>query len=339
MIKHTIGVIGCGKQGDKHAAALKALGQDVVVADADQKAADNLAARLGCDARSVADVLAGGSISGVVVATPTFTHFDLISKALRAGKDVLCEKPLARNRAEAESLARIEEDTGRHVMVGFIYRHVPAFERLQELGGGDLLGPLVHAHLRIGGRGDHRAWKHRRGEGGGVLNEMAVHMLDLALWLFGPLRRPAVLAAALLAPERRIGGQTLAADAEDYLVVRAETAMGAPVLLLADMVTPAFVQYLDVQYANASAFASIDHNFPARFVLKEGRAEFAPGPHPLAEGGADLYRRQADAFLAMIQGGEPPGRNTIADSIAVAKLVEEIAAQIPEAPAAKSAAR
>lgn len=339
MIKHNIGIIGCGKQGAKHAAAFAALGHDVVVADADSQAAGELAGAKGYAAATAGEIIAGEGISGVVVATPTLTHFDLIAKALRAGKDVLCEKPLARDLSEAEALARIAAETGRHVMVGFIYRHLPAFERLKELGGEDVLGPLVHAYLRIGGRGGHRAWKHRRAEGGGVLNEMAVHMLDLAVWLYGPLHRPAVLAAAQLAAHRKIGGAAIAADAEDYLVIRAETGSGAPVLLLADMVTPAFVQYLDVQHANASVFASIDDRFPARFFLKERRGEFAAGPHLLAEGGADLYRRQADAFLTMMQNDEAPGRNTVSDSIAVARLMEEIAGQIAEAPAAKRGAR
>lgn len=337
MIKRTIGILGCGKQGEKHAKAFLALGHDVVLTDADMSAANRLGESLGCDARGIDTVMFDGLIDGVVVAAPTLLHFDLISIALRAGKHVLCEKPLAASLAEAELLAQLEEETGRHVMVGFIYRFVPAFARLAGLTRDGTLGAPVHAYLRIGGRGDHRAWKHRRGEGGGVLNEMAVHMLDVALWLFGPLRRPEVLAAAQLSPRRSIGGESIAADAEDYLLVRAETDSGAPVVLLADMLTPAFVQYIDAQYENASAFASIDPQFPSRLFLKEGRGALAGGAHALAEGGADLYRSQADAFLTMIGSEEPPAQNTIADSIAVAKLVDEIAAQIGAAPTAKDA--
>lgn len=336
MSKYVIGIIGCGKQGERHAAAFRKLGHDVVVADADPNAAGRLAARLGCKTRSVGAIIADQDISGIVVATPTPTHFDLISAALRAEKDVLCEKPLARTAPEAEALLRLELETKRQVIVGFLYRLVPAYERLRELSAAGVLGPAVHAYLRIGVRGDHRAWKHRRAEGGGVLYEMAVHMLDLALWLFGPLRHPRVLAAGRLNPKRHIDGQPVQADAEDYLVVELETGGGAPVLLLADMTSPTFVQYLDAQYENAGVFASIDQNFPARLFLKEGHGEFAPGPHPLPEGGANLYLRQADAFLHLIETGEPYDRNRISDSITVAKLIDDIASQMPQTPASQS---
>jgi predicted dehydrogenase len=322
-----IGIIGCGKQGEKHAAALRALGAAIVCADADAEAARRLASREGARVVAAEDILSDQSIGGIVIATPTLSHFNLISAALGAGKHVLCEKPLALRAAQAEALLGLEQETGRYVTVGFVYRYVPAFERLYALGRNGALGPLVHACLRIGGRGEHREWKHNQVEGGGVVNEMAVHMLDLALWLFGPLLRPAVVSTAQLLPSRTIGGEIIAADADDYLVIRAETEDGAPILLIADMVTPSFVQYLDAQYGNASAFASIDANFPARLFLKEARAGMGAGAQKLGDGPADLYRRQAEAFLRVV-GGATPGCNRIADSIAVARLVEEISAQM-----------
>lgn len=330
MAKCGIGIIGCGKQGERHAVALSAGGAGLVCADFDREAASALAGRCGGRTAPVEGILADPDIGGVVIATPTPSHFDLISASLRAGKHVLSEKPLARSLAEAEALARLEAEHGRHVSVGFVYRYVPAFERLAELARQRALGPLVHAVLRIGGRGDHRAWKHRRAEGGGALHEMAVHMLDLGLWLFGPLRRPVVVAAAQLLPRRTIAGHTVAADADDYLVVRCETEGGAPVLVLADMVTPGFTQYLDVQYENASAMASIVSSIPSRVFLKEPRAGMAAGELSLGVGGGDLYRRQADAFIEVVTTGRAAGRSGIPESIAVAGLVDAISAQVSD---------
>ena len=61
------------------------------------------------------------SVDGVVVATPTSTHFDLARRALEAGRHVLVEKPMADNVRDAESLCEIAERCGRILMVGHIF--------------------------------------------------------------------------------------------------------------------------------------------------------------------------------------------------------------------------
>ena len=74
MIRRTIGIVGCGKQGERHGAAVTKLGHNIVVADAERAAADALARKLNCGVLGVADLIADPGVAGIVVATPTPTH-------------------------------------------------------------------------------------------------------------------------------------------------------------------------------------------------------------------------------------------------------------------------
>jgi predicted dehydrogenase len=330
MDEMTLGVVGCGKQGEKHLRAINGIaGVKAVCVDTDAALALDLAKRQGAVAGTWERVLDDPEVRGVVICTPTPSHGALIEGALRAGKHVLVEKPLAVNTAEARRVVKLEEETGRFVMVGFIYRFAPAFERAHEVmrgarGMAAALGEPVYAILRIGGRGEHQAWKHLQTEGGGVINEMMVHMVDLAQWLFGPLSDPMVKSHSVLLPERTIRGRKVTADAPDYLVAEVRTESGAPVLFICDMVTPAFTQYVDAQFTNGSFMGSIQPTMPTSVFLKEPRGGLDAGATPIVTKGHDLYAKQMRSFVDAVASNLPPDRNRAGESIAVMTMLEEL---------------
>jgi len=88
------------------------------------------AASVGSDLNAV---LADPTIDAVVVATPAATHFDLVMRALRAGKHVLVEKPMASSVAEVEAIAVEAEKAGRTAMVGHTFLFNPAVRYLKSL--------------------------------------------------------------------------------------------------------------------------------------------------------------------------------------------------------------
>ena len=114
-----IGLIGVGRIGAFHAGTLRGLpGVDsVVVADADPGRAREVAARLGLHtAGSVEDLIAAG-IDGLVIATATATHPELIRRGVEAGLPVFCEKPVA---PDIEgTLDVIKSTSGAEVQIGF----------------------------------------------------------------------------------------------------------------------------------------------------------------------------------------------------------------------------
>jgi len=95
---------------------------------------------------SIDEVLNDSSIDAVVIATPAETHYSIASKALQAGKDVFCEKPLTLHCEETEELIQLASRLGRILMVGHLLEYHPAIIRLQELVEQGELGRLEYIY-------------------------------------------------------------------------------------------------------------------------------------------------------------------------------------------------
>lgn len=90
------------------------------------------------------DVLCGADVDAVVVATPVAAHFGLAQAALKAGKDVLVEKPLALTHGEAEALGELAEREGRVLMVDHTYAYAGPVVKMAELVDGGELGDVCY---------------------------------------------------------------------------------------------------------------------------------------------------------------------------------------------------
>lgn len=217
-----VALIGCGKQAPKHISGLRKVpGVEIILADVQPAVAQELAAKEKLPwVASPDEVFVDPTIQAVDICTPTPTHAGLIMQALSTGKDFFCEKPLCQTAEEARSIAAKTTETGRIGMVGFVYRFAPVFELGHQIldgvaagGSSPTLGKIVTAFFRLGGRGSHQLWKHRRATGGGAISEMLVHMLDLAMWYFGPISETELLTCDLLRPTRMIHGHLEQVDA------------------------------------------------------------------------------------------------------------------------------
>jgi predicted dehydrogenase len=87
-------------------------------------------------------VLRDPHIGAIAIATPAVSHFDLASRALRAGKHVLVEKPLAATYAEGHELVTLAEDSGLVLMCDHTYCHTPAVSKIREILHSGELGDL-----------------------------------------------------------------------------------------------------------------------------------------------------------------------------------------------------
>ena len=168
------------------------------------------------------DVLRRSDVDAVVVATPNFLHREIVLAALAAGKHVLCEKPLALNRKDAEEMLRAAERSGRVHMTAFTYRYTPAIQYARRLieqrGLGDLR--TVRAAYLMALSGHVLGWRsEKRLAGSGVLADIGSHLVHLVQWLAGDIR-------ALTATERRFRDDP-ASDVEDWIAFLAEFSSGA----------------------------------------------------------------------------------------------------------------
>jgi predicted dehydrogenase len=130
-----IAVLGCGGWGKNLVRNFHALGVLDAVVDVSLRGREQ-ATRIAPGVRVLEDpqeVLADPSIAGVVIATPAETHAALTLRALEAGKDVLCEKPLALRLDDAVLTAQVAHDRGRILMAGHILEYHPAIVKLRQL--------------------------------------------------------------------------------------------------------------------------------------------------------------------------------------------------------------
>lgn len=333
MTTTKVAIIGCGKQAPKHISGLRQIpGVEIVLADINESFAKALAEKEGLPwIGKIEDIFSDETIDAVDICTPTPSHAGLITDAINSGKDFFCEKPLSQTVSEARTLANLVEKNGRVGMVGYIYRFAPIFEVGHNLfvdvpntRESMTLGKIRAAHFRLGGRGSHQLWKHRKETGGGAINEMLVHMVDLAIWYFGTPVDVEVLTCDLLRKEREIQGELFTVDAEDYVLVRLRMASGVEVYCQADLVTPAFTQFIEVQGDRGSFVGSIQQHMPSFLFVDRKVAGYDSGMNTFSFGHHNLFVAQMAEFINAVRSGRQPSRSTVNDSVLLMETMEKI---------------
>src|SRR4028118_1736592 len=161
--------------------------------------------------RSWEDLVAREDLDVVSIGAPNHLHAPIAIAALRGGRHVLCEKPLARTGVEAESIVRAAREGDRAVHIAFTQRErgdVQALKRHVEEGN---LGRIYHAKatwMRRNGIPGMGGWfTSKEMAGGGPLIDLGVHMVDMALFLMGNPEVESVSCAtyAELGPQGRGG--------------------------------------------------------------------------------------------------------------------------------------
>lgn len=197
-----VGIVGAGLQGRRRAQALKAVdgSELVIIADVHQDAAAALAADAGCLATSQwEDVVTRDDMEAVIVCTPPHLHAPISIAAMRAGKHVLCEKPLARSVDEAEEMVRVAREQGVKLKCGFNLRHHAGIRQAREWFDRNTIGEIMFIRCRygIGGRpGYDQEWRAKAEiSGGGQLMDQGLHVLDLCRWFLGDFKEVAGMVA------------------------------------------------------------------------------------------------------------------------------------------------
>ena len=137
---------------------------------------------------SVAELLTDANLELVVVNTPSSTHFELASQAMRAGKHVLLEKPVATSVAQLQELLALAKQTGRHLLAYQNRRWDSDFGAVARMVASGQLGQLLEAHLRFDRYKpalNTKKFKEEPGPGAGLLYDLGPHLIDQAISLFG----------------------------------------------------------------------------------------------------------------------------------------------------------
>lgn len=186
-----VGLIGAGLQGWRRAPVLKQFpGTEVViVATAHQETAERLANSIGCQATTNWAEVVEKDLDAVLVCTPPHLHAPISIAAMKTGKHVLCEKPLARSLDEAEEIVKVAQENGVKLKCGFNHRHHPGIQQAREWFDKGIIGELNFLRCRYGicGRpGYEKEWRAKPEiAGGGHLMEQGIHAIDLFRWFLG----------------------------------------------------------------------------------------------------------------------------------------------------------
>ncbi len=189
-VRPRLGFLGTGWIGRLRMQALLEadVAQLAAVHDPSEDAA-RAAAELGEGSRICASVeeLLTADIDGVVIATPSALHAAQCIEALRLGKAVFCQKPLARTADETRRIIAAARAADRLLEVDFSYRHLAGVDELRRLIRAGELGDIFASDLVFhNAYGPDKPWFHDIAlSGGGCVMDLGIHLVDLALWLLG----------------------------------------------------------------------------------------------------------------------------------------------------------
>jgi myo-inositol 2-dehydrogenase/D-chiro-inositol 1-dehydrogenase len=178
-----IGLLGLGRIGAFHAETLASLpaAESLVVSDPVASLAGEIAERFGAHVADSPEALLASGVDGVVIAAPTDVHPELILLCVTAGVPAFCEKPVARDSAEAAQLARRIADAGVEVQIGYPRRFDPGFAAARAAVAGGELG-WVHTvrSTTLDPAPPSRAYI---AASGGIFRDCSVHDFDAIRWV------------------------------------------------------------------------------------------------------------------------------------------------------------
>jgi predicted dehydrogenase len=307
------GLAGTGGISNQHVEAMRATdgAQLVAVTSASPDRARAAADKWGVAwSASLDDLLARDDIDAIAVTTPSGFHAGIALAAVRAGKHVIVEKPLALTVADADELIEAGRRTGRLIGAISQRRFEPAIRALHDAVAAGALGGIAlviaeSLNYRPQSYYDSAAWRGTRALDGGVLLNQAIHEIDLVCWLGGPVASVAAHIATL--------GHEM--ESEDTATVSLRFAGGGLGEIVATTcATPGFEQevrvYGDAGHVRIVGEVPVEWEVPG--VPAPSSADLDPGIDPTtlaaATWGTDSigHMRQYADFVDAIRTGRPP---------------------------------
>ncbi len=315
MVRFT--VLGCGRIGRMHAANLAAHpdAELVSVFDVMEEAASATAASLGVRrAASVAEALTDPAVQAVLIATPTATHVPLIVEAARAGKAILCEKPIdldigrvLRCRDEIAGLDPV-------VMIGFNRRFDPSFSALARRVASGEIGRVEQ--VVITSRDPAPPPVSYIEGSGGLFRDMMIHDLDMARFLLGEMVEVSATGAVLVDPAIGEAGDV------DAAMVTLRAASGALVHVNnSRRCAYGYDQRLEVFGERGMLLAGNKRDTTVEAYLADRTAVREPIQHFFIERYRDAYAAEIAHFVAAVQARRPP-RPDFADGLEALRLAD-----------------
>lgn len=316
-----LAIFGAGRIGAVHARNAAAL-PGVEVAHVVDPGIDPapLAREIGAKATDTAEALADDGLDGIVIASSTDTHAELLLAAAERGIAVFCEKPVSLDFPTVARVTEAVEAAGIPCMLGFQRRYDPNFRTVRERIASGISGPLEQLLMQTRDPAPPpRAYVARSG---GMLRDQAIHDFDQARYMLGEE----------MALVHAVGGCLfdfgIAAEGDiDSLMVTMVSTSGRMVQIANSRRAPlGYDQRLEAHCAREVLFIDNRPANDVRIAGPEGARTAPPMDHFISRF-AEAYRAEMVAFAALIREGTPP-LATIRDGLEAQRLAEAAIASI-----------
>lgn len=189
-----IGIVGCGRIGNRHAEHIHAKGVLQAVCDVEPQKADALAAKYNCKAYYSLDEMLSNekSMQVVAVCSPNGLHARHAIDSLNAGFHVLCEKPMALTANDCGEMIKAAEHANKRLFAIKQNRFNPPVEAVKKALDEGRLGKVLSIQLSCFWNRNpdyyHNSWKGTKDMDGGTLYTQFSHFIDLLYWMVGDVR-------------------------------------------------------------------------------------------------------------------------------------------------------
>lgn len=312
-----VAIIGAGRIGRVHAQAIAShpKAQLVLVSDPFGTAAEDLAAVHGARAvKDAAEVFADPDVDAVIIGSPTPLHAEQVLAAARAGKAVLCEKPVASSVAEAKQLeADLQGFEHPPVMVGFQRRYDPSIKRAHDLVVAGEIGKVEQ--MTIQSRDPAAPPASYIASSGGIFKDCTIHDFDQARFFMGDIAEVTAFGQNNIAELAETG------DFDGCVVVLRSVDGGVAAITNNRHCAAGYDQRMEVHGETGSLF--VDNLRPTAVTVNKKEFSAAQDPYLdyFLERYADAYRDELTAFIDAINEGREVSP-TVADGIIALVLAE-----------------
>jgi predicted dehydrogenase len=294
------GVIGAGSVARRRTMpSMKAIdsAELVAVMVRDKERARAIASEYGAKRSytDVLDLLSDGEIDAVYISTPVAFHKDHAVAALRAGKHVLLEKPMARTVRECDEIIEEARKSGKHLQICFIMRFHPAYREIKGMVESGEFGEIVMARAQMMKWYDIEPGSWRLDpeiSGGGVLIDVGSHLLDLMAFLLGDISEISAI------KDSRVRGWRI----EETATVVGRTSDGVQIVISTSYNTPYSETILEIYGTKGSVYI---------YALPDGKGWLMKwrtnaGSFERIWPPIELFELQLDHFAKCIEGIEDP---------------------------------
>jgi myo-inositol 2-dehydrogenase/D-chiro-inositol 1-dehydrogenase len=296
-----LGVVGAGRMGRTHLAALASSQRVKVVAVAEtmETTREELTAEGYAVCAELRDLLRRGDLDGILIATPSDHHLDVVAQAAAAGIPILCEKPCGITSAQALRAAELAAERSVPLQVAYWRRFVPELQHLKARISSGAFGEIYFVACY--------QWDEQppsaafRARSGGIFVDMAVHEFDQMQWLTGQkLSQISVVRAQTSADPTAEGDP----DSAAALCTLDHGATGLVSLGR---------RHIHGDICRVEVFGTLDAAESRFLAPPNGTAVFM-----------EALKLQAEGFAAWVRGGAPAGASA-EDAVAALQAVERAA--------------